>query len=87
MSTVALSPLKTEPVAHRALFDTVAGHETEMRNLRGLAAVLYDALMEVGPIDEERQEGLAIVVTELLVAARKMNALCDTLYDLSRVPA
>ncbi|MCX5581578.1 hypothetical protein [Kaistia terrae] len=74
-------------VAHRPLFDIVSDHETDMRNLRGLAAILYDALMEAEPVDRERAEGLAIVVTELVVAARKMNTLCDSLYSLSRVPA
>jgi hypothetical protein len=75
-----------DPVAHRALFNVVSDHETDMRNLRGFAAILYDALMEAGPLDEERAEGLAFIVGELLQAARKMNKLCDTLYDLSRVP-
>jgi len=75
------------PVVNRALFDVVSDHETHMRNLRGLAAILYDALMEKDPVDEERAEGLAFIVTELVDAARKMNTLCDTLYDLSRGPA
>lgn len=75
------------PVTHRDLFNVVSDHEADMRNLRGFAAILYDALMEAGPFDEERAEGLAFIVTELVDASRKMNTLCDTLYALSRAPA
>jgi hypothetical protein len=81
-----MSTLAVGPVTHRALYEIVSDHETDMRNLRGLAAVLYAALMEAGPLDEERAEGLGFVATELLMLTRKINTLCDTLYDLSREP-
>lgn len=74
------------PVTNRALYEVASDHEADMCNLRGLAAILNAALIEAGPLDEERAEGLAFVAAELLVLARKMPALCDTLYDLSRVP-
>ncbi|MET4636603.1 hypothetical protein [Kaistia defluvii] len=79
--------LADKPVAHRALFELASDYETDMRNLRGFAAIIYDALMEVGPLDRERVEGLGFIACELVQASRKMSTLCDQLYELSRVPA
>ena len=75
------------PIAHPALFNLVADYETDMRNLRGFAAILYDALTEAGPLDQERAEGLAFISCELFEAARKMSTLCDALYELSGASA
>lgn len=82
-----MSAIADKPIAHRALFDLASDYETDMRNLRGFAAILYDALIEVAPLDEERAEGLAFIACELVQSARKMSTLCDALYELSRVPA
>ena len=78
-----MSALPSRKIHHAALFEIVSDHETDMRNLRGFASILYDALMETGPLDQERREGLGFIACELVQASRKMSTLCDTLYELS----